>query len=259
MSRDLFFIFLSRKPMTLKNSFYIVLITTFVSSINGMQSPSLHQLIKDNDIKKVEELLRAGCNANEMKDGLTPLYIATRFGRTEIVQLLCKYKARVNQMSCVNESARWTPLHTAAAYNSDNFIIDILLNAGADINARGEVGITPLILASVINKTYTLELLCFHDADINQADCDGRTPLHVASAKGHDHVVTILLNAGADIHKQNGSGLTALAIAQENGHLLVAQIIQNHVRKKIIGERMPKKTLSIRHNKKNITCLDYHA
>lgn len=87
------------------------------------------------------------------------------------------------------------------------------LNAGADVSARAEItGNTPLMFASAISKNpAVLEVLLEAGADVNARDAGGKTPLFLAvSLNSMPEVVTFLLNAGANVNARNQQGNTPL-------------------------------------------------
>ncbi len=82
-------------------------------------------------------------------------------------------------------------LHVAADVGSA-LIIRILLENGAEINARDQAGCTPLIdAADKLNDDCIVELLD-RGAQINLANKVGNTPLHMTAARGHIRCSTIL-------------------------------------------------------------------
>src|SRR5690348_16925317 len=89
-----------------------------------------------------------------------------------------------------------TPLHYAATFGSVESV-RILLDHGADPNARNRAGATPLVSAAYdLEKT---RLLVEKGADVNAHAANGITPLMVA-ASVHGNVATLryLLDKGAD-------------------------------------------------------------
>jgi ankyrin repeat protein len=91
-----------------------------------------------------------------------------------------------------------TPLHEAAEIDSRD-IVKLLISNGADVNAKTKDGWTPLhsaIYFSRWNKD-VIELLLTNGADINAITTDGKTPLSLAKEKGLEQTVELLLNQGA--------------------------------------------------------------
>lgn len=93
------------------------------------------------------------------------------------------------------------------------------LAAGADVNGKSEVGLSPLILAAMTGKTSIVEALCDAGASLNQtvtgkaANTDGFTALHFAALNGHEEVAQLLLTKGAERNAKAANGLTPLALA----------------------------------------------
>lgn len=103
-----------------------------------------------------------------------------------------------------NEQDRWgyTPLHFAAAFNDDPEIISLLVDAGADLEARDkEWGATPLHWAAWSNNNPTIATaLLGGGAELNARDQGDSTPLHAAAEhSANPNVITVLLDAGADV------------------------------------------------------------
>lgn len=90
-----------------------------------------------------------------------------------------------------------------------------VINDGADIKARDEVGLTPLHWACGIStRTEVIKLLLDRGANIEARDEHGKTPIHVASAfSTTPDVISLLLDAGADVEALTKTGLTPLGWA----------------------------------------------
>lgn len=76
-----------------------------------------------------------------------------------------------------------TPLH-CAAWKGHEAVVAVLLQAGADTNARNtneHWGTTPLHAAAHANQAAIALLLIDHGADPNARDMTGHTPMHHTS------------------------------------------------------------------------------
>ena len=211
----------------------------------------------------VQALIQAKADVNKTRDdGMCPLSIAVKNGHIEVAKLLLDAQADINQA----DDKGYTPLIVAAIYGHRKIlkllldapqadilkpiisgdsvltlaieydqlhIINILINAGADVNHAAENGITPLLMASVNNKIEIVNLLLKNGAikTINAVYQSTKSPhkmnsLYAASANGYSEIVLLLLEAGADIYWKNDTGKTALQIAQNNGYTEIVQLLK---------------------------------
>ena len=98
--------------------------------------------------------------------------------------------------------------------------VKVELDLGADIEARDNVGATPLHLAAALNADpEVIALLLDRCADImarvnKQIDGLGATPLHVAALlNAEPEIIALLLDRGAQIDARNDYGETPLHMA----------------------------------------------
>jgi ankyrin repeat protein len=68
-------------------------------------------------------------------------------------------------------------------------------------------------------------LLLEKGADVNAKTHDGHTALQLAAAKGHETVARLLLEKGADVNAETHDGDTALRLAARKGHKTVARLL----------------------------------
>src|SRR3990172_6173795 len=86
----------------------------------------------------------------------------------------------------------------AAAKGQTEFVKS-LLDSGADIESKNELGATSLILASVKGHAQVVKLLLDRGADVNAKTTTGITPLMAAATAGDAVEVKLLLEKGADV------------------------------------------------------------
>jgi ankyrin repeat protein len=86
------------------------------------------------------------------------------------------------------------------------------LNGGADIEAVGEDGRTPLHRTSYFNKVAVVKLLLEKGANISGRRLDGGTPLHSACRHKRypDKLLFVLLECGADVKSKNNNRETVV-------------------------------------------------
>ncbi len=78
---------------------------------------------------------------------------------------------------------------------------------------------TPLMEAASGGYSDIVKLLIDHGANVNAKSSVGNTALTYACCGGYEEVVRILLEAGADVEHQNENGHTPLMEAASCGHV----------------------------------------
>jgi ankyrin repeat protein len=76
-------------------------------------------------------------------------------------------------------------------------VVKLLLEKGADLEAKSPNGQTPLLLATEKGHEAVVKLLLEKGADLEAKDKDSRTPLLWAAVNGHEAAVKLLLEKGA--------------------------------------------------------------
>jgi ankyrin repeat protein len=127
------------------------------------------------------------------------------------------------RVGAVQDRLGWTPLHYAALYGSPE-AVRLLLEAGADPNARNNADVTPLIFGAYsFEKT---RLMVEKRADVNAKAKDGSTPLWVAAgARANEQTVRYLLEKGADPRHTRPGGADYLMRAASHEDAAVIRLL----------------------------------
>ena len=92
-----------------------------------------------------------------------------------------------------------TPLHLACSLNKPVNFIQLLIEAGADVNSKDKYKQPPLFLAVDSKKLDVVKLLLKNKAKVNEKCGRGqRTALHEACSDGSVEIAKMLIQAGAD-------------------------------------------------------------
>ncbi len=92
-----------------------------------------------------------------------------------------------------------TPLHWAV-HKGDVAEVDRLIKAGANVNARTDLGVTPLSEAALASNTALIERLLKAGADPNAPGADGQTALMVIARTTNVAAARLLLDHGANVN-----------------------------------------------------------
>lgn len=212
-------------------------------------TPLMYAISTNADL--VEFLIKNDADVNWSNGRETALSIAMDASKPEIVGILLKHGAKVNEdagrlpliIALTNTKMLEVLLENGADVNAvdsrgftgllalmveprysfnDNFeqIVEILLDKGADTNigSKGDFPTTPLGAAVGGQKTSIIELLIRHNADVNKRTSYNSsdylaTPLIIAVRENRVDVVELLLKNNADVNKTDSLGNTALGWA----------------------------------------------
>ncbi|MBX9601195.1 MAG: ankyrin repeat domain-containing protein [Bryobacteraceae bacterium] len=147
-----------------------------------------------------------------------------------------------------------TPLMYASAFGNVESL-RILLDFGAEVNARSEGGITALLWAA--SDPAKASLLVERGANVNAASRDNRTPLMVAAMAGQESVVRLLLDKGADIQAQDAAGNTPLICAALSGSPVLVRLMLDKGAVLEVKDRLGSSALDLAADAKNREAIPY--
>ncbi|CBN79454.2 ankyrin repeat protein (Partial), partial [Ectocarpus siliculosus] len=186
------------------------------ASVNGMADhhgkTPLHHACMNDCPGAVVSMLRYGALI-DVKDncGDTPLHAASSAGCSEGIRALVEYGADIKAL---NAKGR-TPLALTAEFGCEDATV-VLLDAGADVNAPadhtdGSAALSLATLSEYVDDT--MKILIQHGADVNARNTDGFTALHRAAMYNEVDGVDLLISAGAIIEALDNHKSTPLAVA----------------------------------------------
>jgi len=148
------------------------------------------------------------------------LRMACEEGHQEMVEYLLS-EAVVSKLALERKQGKDTALHLAIEEGHLE-VVKLLVNAGANVMAKGIGRCTPLHLACRNGHVAIVEYL-LSDTVRPQLNLEGRaftkTPLHLAVSFGHLKIVMLLVEAGAEIKATckhvYGANITALDLAKK--------------------------------------------
>ncbi len=202
----------------------ILLIVCLTAFSYAGKEKTLFEAIQKNNERQVQQLLKKKTDVDVYdQNGWSPLHWAVYKGNLNIVKLLIAYKANIHirpkkafmlfidgNFYYGNEKS--TPLHIASNMGHTKIVV-LLVQKGADLNAKDKYNITPLHGACYGGHTKTAKVLIQKGADLNAKNKIGSTPLEVASRFGHTQIVKLLIQKGADVHGSGKDDWTPLHFA----------------------------------------------
>jgi len=175
--------------------------------------PRLQVAIRNDDLAGLKSMIAHGANVNARSDrGVPAILYASAYGSLTALKLLLNAGADVNAKDALDA----TPLMWSVTEPDK---VDLLVARGADVNAKSKTGRTPLMLAALHNGSdRVVNLLLAKGADVKATDARGLTFLGAASAACNPRQVRIAVERGLDVNAKDSSlGFTPLMNAAGNG------------------------------------------
>lgn len=186
-----------------------------------------HDAASNGDIPMIRDILKTGVNINARnKQQRTAILMAAIHQQYDTVQLLIEAGADINLQdeTCLNPFL-WGCL------NNDLILVKMMIQAKTDLTRLtrfGGVGITPAAEKGFVD--IVKELLDTTNININHTNFVGWTPLLEAIVlnDGGAHsqeIVELLLKHGANPNMTDMYGKTPLTLANEKGYHAIAQLL----------------------------------
>ncbi len=202
-------------------------------------SRKMARAAEEGNAAEVMALISKGANVNERFSGTVrseeTVLIMTTQGSSyeipydqresvycEVMRVLIDNGADLN----ARDSAGMTALMWASKLDNRERL-SLLISRGADINLKSPTGETALTEAYSTGNFDVAQILLANGAegDINCKDNSGNTPLMEAARKENLENAAALVSKGADVNATNNEGVTPLYYAAEKGNLALVQML----------------------------------
>lgn len=190
------------------------------------QPGEIDDAARRDDVSRIRALLatNAGLVKYQGKDDQTPLHVAAREGHTVAVTLLLESGADIN----AKDVHGCTPLH-CAVYASSTPVARLLLDRGAGVNAaRTDCQATPLCFAAAGTNDSLVRLLLDRGANPEGVPGSNPPPLFEAVLNARTNNAEMLLRVGARLDARNREGFTLLHVLAKKGGLEMTVWLLNH-------------------------------
>ena len=153
-----------------------------------------YNAVRNNDLPALRELVKTLDVNNKDRRETTPLMYSAAVGSREAMRILLDAGADAKASNALKATA----LHWCAG---DYDKVRMLVEKGADVNAIGKAGRSPLTLAAVQGgNVKTVEYLIARGANVKGTGSPIDTPLVAAAEAGDHDVLKVLLDKGAEVH-----------------------------------------------------------
>lgn len=162
--------------------------------------------IKKQDKIKVRAMIKNGFDVNmSNEDGRTALMMAVQVGDLNILKMLIKAGANLEQTAKENE----TTFLYACRVTEDVKVIEYLIKQGVNTKARNVFGHNALFIAAENNKSWKVVEYLINTKlyNINDQNCNyNYTPLMAAVRYNTIDVVNVLVDHGANLYAKDADG-----------------------------------------------------
>jgi ankyrin repeat protein len=185
-----------------------------IVSLASAGDTRIAEALKKRDREAVRALLAQHADVKApLPDGSTALHWTAHWDDVDTADLIIRAGASVDAA----DDYGVTPL-LLAAENGSARMVDVLLKAGANPNLALPTGETALMTAARTGRVDVLKSLIGRGVDVNAKEkTRGQTALMWAVAEKHTEAVRLLIELGADVRARSTAGFTPLLFAAREG------------------------------------------
>ena len=174
----------------------------------------------------VELLIKAGAkvNDNHGDERSTPLIIASEKGHVAVVDFLLSF--RETDREAIGKKGRTALMW--ACEEERLLVVDRLLKVGCDVNAQDEDGATALIRAVAGNRSKVIDSLLRHSLDFSLKNRMGETALMLVCDRRDYHLARRFMRKRCDVNCQDNEGKTSLMRAASLDDFKLVKLLMYH-------------------------------
>uniref|UniRef100_A0A8D9EF48 Serine/threonine-protein phosphatase 6 regulatory ankyrin repeat subunit B n=1 Tax=Cacopsylla melanoneura TaxID=428564 RepID=A0A8D9EF48_9HEMI len=199
-----------------------------IRDVYAHDSTALHIAASKGKLEIAKSLLKHGALTLPLISGpqedYTPLFLAVKNERLDMVQLLMQNKAL--------QPNSQTALHIAAhkdCWQEKIFTELITHGTNIDINGRDSDGNTPLHIAVESKNASAVKCILQHGPDLKLQNKTGQTALHIGVKARNIEITKLLLDYKADANIRDHYDKTPLHVAIQNGDVaIVEDLLKNN-------------------------------
>ena len=182
----------------------------------------LHTAVSNDHKEIIELLIKEGADVNavamdDVFSDQTPLDAANKYNQGAVAVLLRKYGGK----TCVELEAL-----IDSAKKGDIEGIKQHLAAGGDVSIRNKNGDTMLNYAAYLGHKEIVELLVENGAEVNAKGLADWTPLHLAAYNDNEQIVQLLIAKGAEMNPYTSPGFGGTPLDVADGK--IANLLRKH-------------------------------
>ncbi len=196
-------------------------------TLQETKNAKLLEAVKANNLPGVEQLIKEGAKVEVTRSfgGESTLGVAVENGFKDIARVLLAAGANPNQ----EINYHYTTPFLLAAKKGDLELVEMLLDAKANINTVGERGNSALNIAASTSNKPLVDLLLARGAKVDVFNRDGWSALFYTAATGNTDIAEVLLQKGARTDRRDCNDDNVLDVSAARDKGAVHNLIQAHI------------------------------
>jgi len=192
-------------------------------AVGSYKKPAIAEAVDHSNAEMVSLLLDYGANPDAIWNRIHVVFEAASDGHPEIIRLLVEHGADVNAKDYEGKTVLLRP-----CVLSEPELVSLILSKGGEPDFLiAEDDMTPVKMAMHYNQPETVKALLKCGADVNLRTHNKRTYLHEAADDVDLKMARILIEAGADVNAKVKFGNTPVDEALSQGNDKMVKLLRS--------------------------------